>query len=291
MYTSNNFAQFQSLDLSKEIALINPKRTPLLSFLLQNAKSVKAISNIVNWYEETLNTTAISTSKEGGDAPADVQDATALLTNLTELLTGTAKVSNTAQASTIVGVDDLMAKEVSKKLTLLKYATEDRIWLGAKAIATSTVGQKMNGLLNLINASNIVTATGSVLVKADFESMLKKMYDAQTSDSMICFISDTDKLAVNGFYSPQYFAKDLFLGFTCDKYHSEYGDVTFVLTPSLSVAKSVVVVNPDYLELKVLQDAQAIDLAITGDSISKMVKWEGCLTLGNSKAGAKVVLV
>jgi hypothetical protein len=291
MYTTANLAQYQSLDLSKEIALINPKRTPLLSFLLQNAKSVKAISNIVNWYEETLNTSAITTSKEGGDAPDDVQDATALLTNFTELLTGTAKVSNTAKSSTIVGVDDLMAREVSKKLALLKYATEDRLMLGAKAVATGSVGQKMNGLLNLINASNIVTSASSTLIKIDFEAMLKKMYDASTNDNMICFLSDTDKLAINGFYSPQYFAKDNFLGFTCDRYHTEYGDVTFVLTPSLSGAKSIVVVNPDYLELKELQGAEAIDLAVTGDSISKMVKWEGCLTLGNSKAAAKVILL
>ena len=290
MYTSNNFAQFQSLDLSQEIALINPKRTPFLSYLLQNGKTVKAISNIISWYEETLNTDAITTSKEGADAPTDTQDTTALLTNLTELLTGTAKVSNTAQASTIVGVNDLMARETTKKLTLLKYALEDRIMLGAKAIATGSTGQKMNGLLNLIHADNIVTSTGSKLVKADFEAIIKKLYDAGTNDNMICFVSDTEKLAINEFYGVQYFAKDSFLGFTCDRYHTEYGDVTFVLTPSLSGAKSVVVVNPDYLELEELQKACAIDLAITGDSISKMVKVEACLKLANSKAGAKVVL-
>lgn len=286
MYTSNNFAQFQSLDLSEEIALINPKRTPLLSYLLQNGKTVKAISNIVNWYEETLNTSAITTSKEGADAPADVQDATALMTNLTELLTGTAKVSMTAQSSTLVGVNDLMASETTKKLTLLKYASEDRLMTGVKAIATGTVGQKMNGLLNLIHADNVVTST---LTVASFEATLKKLYDAGTGDNMVCFLNDTDKVLINSFYATQYFATNNFLGFTCDSYHSEYGDVTFVLTPSLSSANSLVVVNPDYLELKVLQNASAVDLAITGDSVSKMVKWEGCITLGNSKAGAKLI--
>lgn len=289
MYTMNNNAQYQSLDLSKEIALINPQRTPFLSFLLQNGKTDQATSNIVNWYEETLNTNAIKTSKEGADAPADVQDNTGLMTNYTELLTGTAKVSNTAQSSSIVGVDDLMAREVSKKLTLLKYATEDRLMTGTKAVATDTVGQKMNGLLNMIHADNVVSGTGA-LTKILFESMLKKMYDSQTNDNMICFVDDVNKTIINSFYSVQFMAKDTFLGFTCDRYHTDYGDVTFVLCPSLSGAKSIVTVNPDYLELKELQKAQAIDLAVTGDSISKMVKWEGCLKLGNSKGASKVVL-
>jgi len=291
MYTSDNFAQFQSLDLSKEIALINPQRTPFLSFLLQMGKTSKAESPIINWYEETLGSDAISTGIEGQDAPADKQDVTALLTNYTELLLGTAKVSCTAQASNIVGVNDLMARETTKKLTQLKYKLEDTIMTGTLAVKTGSVGQKMNGLLNQINASNVVTAVGSVVTKADFEAMIKKLYDAGTSDNMVCFISDTDKVAVNEFYGVQYFAKDLFLGFTCDKYHTEYGDVTFVLCPSLSGAKSVVVVNPDYLELKELQPAQAVDLAITGDSISKMVKVEATLKLGNSKGASKIVLV
>lgn len=288
MYTMSNNAQYQSLDLSKEIAIINPKRTPFLSFLLQNGKFKRAESNIISWYEETLNTDAIKTSKEGADAPADVQDTTGLLFNYTELLTGTAKVSGTAQSSVIAGVDDLMAREVNKKLTLLKYAIEDRLMLGTKAAATASEGQKMSGLLNLINSDNVVNATGT-LTKAYFESMLKKMYDSGTNDNMLCFIDDTNKQIINGFADVKYMAKDNFLGFTCDRYHTDYGDVTFILCPSLSGAKSFVVVNPDYLELKELQKAQAEDLAKTGDSIAKMVKWEGCLKLANSKAASKIV--
>lgn len=288
MYTSNNFQTYQSLDLSKEIAIINPQRTPFLSFLLQNGKSIKAESNIINWYEESLNTNAIKTSIEGADAPADVQDNTALLTNFTELLTGTAKVSNTAQSSTIVGVDDLMAREVSKKLTLLKYSIEDRLVNGAKTAKTATDGQKMNGLLNLINASNVVNG-GTTLTMTSFNSLLKTMYDAGTSDNMVCFLSDVNKQIINSFTDVKYMAKDNFLGFTCDRYHTDYGDVTFVLCPALANSKSIAVINPDYLELKELQAAQAIDLAITGDSISKMVKWEGCLKIGNSKGASKLI--
>lgn len=287
MYTSNNFAQYQSLDLSKEIAIINPQRTPFSSYLLQNGKNTKATSNVINWYEETLNTTAIKTIKEGGDAPTEVEDTTGLLSNYTELVTGTAKVSNTAQASEAVGIDDLMAREVNKKLTLLKYAVEDRIMKGTKAAKTDTTGQTMNGLLNLVHADNVVS--GTALTAPVFTSILKKMYDSGTSDNMICFIDDTSKQTINAFADVKYMAKDNFLGFTCDRYHTDYGDVTFVLAPSLSTAKSFVVVNPDYLELKELQPTQAIDLAITGDSMSKMVKWEGCIKLGNSKAAAKMV--
>ena len=291
MYTTDNFAQFQSLDLSKEIALINPQRTPFLSFLLQMGKTTQAEASIINWYEETLGSDAISTGMEGQDAPADKQDTTALLTNYTELLLGTAKVSCTAQASNIVGVNNLMERETLKKLTQLKYALEDRIMTGTKAVKTVSVGQKMNGLLNQVNAGNVVTATGEVVTAVDFNATVKKMYDAGTNDNMICFISDINKKEVNGFYDVSYMAKDKFLGFTCDKLHTEYGDITFVLTPSLALAKSVVIVNPDYIELKELQKACAIDLAITGDSISKMVKVECALKLSNSKGASKLVLV
>lgn len=291
MYTMSNNAQYQSLDLSKEIAILNPKRTPLLSYLLQNGKVTKAESNIINWYEETLNTNAIKTIQEGANAPTETEDSTALLTNFTELFAGTAKVSNTSQASTIVGIDDLMAREVSKKLTLLKYKMNDTLMTGTKAVKNETEGQKMNGLLNLVNASNVVTAKAANVAVDEFEAMLKIMYDSSTNDNMICFVSDVQKQVINKFYNVQFMAKDTFLGFTCDRYHTDYGDVTFVLEPSLTNAKSIIVVNPDYLELKELQPAQAIDLAVTGDSISKMVKWEGCLKLANSKAAAKIVLL
>ncbi|MBM7869232.1 hypothetical protein JOC70_000701 [Clostridium pascui] len=291
MYTMNNNAQNQSLDLSKEIAILNPKRTPLLSYLLQNGKVTKAESNIINWYEETLNTNAIKTIQEGANAPAETEDSTALLTNFTELFAGTAKVSNTAQASTIVGVDDLMAREVSKKLTLLKYKMNDILMTGTKAAKTETEGQKTNGLLNLVNDSNVITAKAANVAVDEFEAMLKIMYDSSTNDNMICFCSDVQKQVINKFYNVSFMAKDEFLGFVCDRYHTDYGDVTFVLEPSLANAKSIIVVNPDYLELKELQPAQAIDLAVTGDSIAKMVKWEGCLKLANSKAAAKIVLL
>lgn len=290
MYTSNNFAQYQSLDLSNEIAIINPKRTPLLSFLLQNGKVSQAESNIINWYEEELNTTAIKTSKEGADAPDEVEDSTALLSNYTELLHGTARVSNTAQASKLVGVDNLMAREVNKKLTLLKYAMEDRLIKGVKTAKTGTEGQKMDGLLNLINADNVITSTNTAITEPEFQSLLKKMYDSQTNDNMICFIDDINKRAINSFVDVKYLSLYEYLGFTCQMYHSEYGDVTFVLCPSLSGTKTITVVNPDYIELKELQKAQAIDLAVTGDSIAKMVKWEGTLKLSNSKAAAKIIL-
>ncbi|WP_035290935.1 DUF5309 family protein [Clostridium sp. KNHs214] len=291
MYTTENFAQYQSLDLGKEIAIINPQRTPFLSYLLQNNKSTKAISNVVNWYEETLNTSAIKTVMEGADAPAETEDSTALLDNYTQLFLGTAKVSCTAQSSEAVGIDDLMAREVSKKLTLLKYAMEDALIKGTKAKKTESVGQKMNGLINLINSSNVVNAVGSVPTETEFKKAMKIMYDCGTNDNMLCFIDDASKQAINAFANLQFMGKDNFLGFTCDRYHTDYGDITFVLTPALSGAKSVLLVNPDYLELKELQKAQAVDLAITGDSIKKMVKWEGTLKLSNSKAGAKIVLV
>lgn len=289
MVTTSNFAQYQSIDLSKEIALLNPKRTPFLSYLMQNGKTTKAISNIVNWYEEELNTTAVQTLKEGADAPTDVQDTTSLMSNYTEILSATAKVSETAQASTVVGIDDLMAREINKKLSLLKDAIENKIMLGTKTAATTTDGQKMDGLLNMINSSNVVSG-GTVITLTNFEDLLKRMYDSKTNDNMVCFLSDVQKKAIDQFSDVQYMATDNFLGFACQKYTSNYGDVTFVLTPSLSNAKSVVVVNPDYLELPELRAANVVDLAKTGDSISKMVVWEGALKLLNSKAAAKLVL-
>jgi hypothetical protein len=256
---------------------------------MQTGKTTGAVSNVVSWMEETLSTNSVQTLKEGGDAPADVDDATSLLQNYTEILSNTAKVSNTSQAVNATGITDMMAREVNKKLSLLKASIENKIMCGTKVAPTSTAGAQMNGLINLINSSNVVNS-GSSLTVSNFNSGIKALYDSGCNEEIVCFVPDVYKVQIDGFMDVKYLAKDNFLGFTCDKYHTNWGDVTFVMTPSLSSAKSIVFVNPSYLELAELRKAQAIDLAVTGDSQSKMLVWEGSLKLLNSKAASKIVL-
>ncbi|UOR12183.1 SU10 major capsid protein [Halobacillus amylolyticus] len=277
-FNSQDFVQGQSYDLSSIITEVNKQKNSFVQFLM--SKRVKASNPQVHWITEEIADSAV-TLAEGGDAPAYTKDTQTPLDNYLELFANTATVTNTAQASSAVGVSDLLTKEVEKKTKAIKNLMENKMIHGVKGYATSTY--KTGGILEQVDAANKVTGTS--LTKAKFESMLEAMYNAGVSDNMLVFLPANMKKLVNGFDSVEHYAREKFLGFDADEYITPYGNAYFTLCEGLG-QDNMFVVNPDYVEFAELIPLNGKVEASSGSKQSVYIETQSGIKLLNPAAAA-----
>ncbi|WP_311519080.1 SU10 major capsid protein [Paenibacillus albidus] len=284
IFTSDKFLPGQSVDMKDIITQTTPIITPFSTMMLN--KTVRAEAPKISWIEEALDESSAVTLPEGGDAPEFVEDDTELLDNFCELLAATATVSNTAQASTAVGIGDLLAKEVSKKTQSLKLRLENVLINGTKGYSTTTKTYTTGGILEQIHTSNRLTA--ATPTQAEFENLLSKMYHAGTNYDMTVFLPANLKTIVNTFDSVTYLARDKFLGFDMEIYSSVYGQVKFILSEKLQ--NKMFVVNPNYLELATLIPFHGTPQPLSGSKQSVFLEGQYGLKLLNRKAAASLTI-
>ncbi|WP_435921285.1 SU10 major capsid protein [Paenibacillus sp. DYY-L-2] len=279
-FTTANFVPGQNVDLKDVLIQTTPVKTPFTTLLLN--KTTKATSPTMNWIEEAINEAAAVTLGESADAPARVDDTLAPMSNYCELVGATASVSNTAQHSEAVGINDLLAKDVANKTKALKLAMEDRLINGVKDFEAATKTYKTAGILEQINSLNRVE--NATFTETKFLETIETMYNAGSGDNMLCYLPAQMKLKLNDFKNFQYFAKDNLAGVDVEEYVSPFGRVRFVLTEK--IANKLFVVNPEYLELGILIPFHGQVEPVSGSKQSVYLETQFGLKLLNSKAAA-----
>ncbi|HZG59905.1 MAG TPA: DUF5309 family protein [Anoxybacillus sp.] len=280
MFTHDKFLEGQSVDLKDVLIQTTPVITPFTTFLL--GKEVKATAPQVSWIEESINEASAVTQSEGGDAPAYVEDNQEILDNYLEIFAATATVSNTAQASSAVGINDLLAREVANKTKAIKMRIENKLINGTKGYNSTTKTYTTGGILEQIHADHKIT--GSVFDKVAFEETLSALYHAGVNYNMTVFLPASMKVKINEFDSVTFLARDKELGFDTEVYTSVYGQVRFVLTEKLQ--NKLFVVNGDYLELATLIPFSATKQPVSGSKQSVYLETQLGLKLLNRKAAA-----
>ncbi|WP_240371493.1 SU10 major capsid protein [Anoxybacteroides rupiense] len=280
MFTHDKFLEGQSVDLKDVLIQTTPVITPFTTFLL--GKEVKATAPQVSWIEESINEASAVTQSEGGDAPAYVEDNQEMLDNYLEIFAATATVSNTAQASSAVGINDLLAREVANKTKAIKMRIENKLINGTKGYNSTTKTYTTGGILEQIHADHKIT--GAVFDKVAFEETLSALYHAGVNYNMTVFLPASMKVKINEFDSVTFLARDKELGFDTEVYTSVYGQVRFVLTEKLQ--NKLFVVNGDYLELATLIPFSATKQPVSGSKQSVYLETQLGLKLLNRKAAA-----
>lgn len=279
MFTHSNFLEGQSVDIKDVLIQTTPIVTPFTTYLLN--KGVNATAPQVNWIEESINLESAVTQAEGGDAPEYKKDDSIMLDNYLEIFAATATVSNTAQASSAIGVNDLLAKEVANKTKAIKMRIEDKLINGTKGFTNKTY--QTGGILEQIHTDHKVTS--ATFDKKAFEEVLSTQYHAGTNDNMIVFLPASMKVKINEFEDVVFLARDKALGFDSEVYTSVYGNVRFVLSERVGQNK-LFVVNGDYLELPTLINFNATREPVSGSKESVYLETQLGLKLLNRKAGA-----
>ena len=289
MIKTTNFTQHENIDLSKEIALVAPSDTPF-STLLMNKKLVETAGSVtINWREKTLDDTEDISKTEGFTVDTFVSSGRAEKSNVMEIFSKAVQVSGSAQASNVVGINDLFASEINDRLTEVKVNIEKKMLAPTNYNDGSTAPfiRRMKSVFEQVHPDNVVEIE-TAPTQADFKAVVKKLWDAGLgSNEFYAFVNADFKEIIDGFYANQInynMPMDTF-GFVANKVITNYGVVNVVLNRHMPVDK-ILVVDPAYLRLVYLRKPAFEMLAKDGDNIKGMVITECSLKLLNSKAVA-----
>ena len=289
MIKTSNFTAHENIDLSKEIALVAPSDTPF-STLLMNKKLVETAGSVtINWREKTLDDTEDISKVEGHTPDTFTSSARAEKSNVMEIFSKAVQVSGSAQASNIVGINDLFASEINDRLTEVKVNIEKKVLAPTNYNDGSTEPfiRRMKSIFEQVHPDNVVEIE-TAPTQADFKAVVKKLWDAGLgSNEFYAFVNADFKEIIDGFYANQInynMPMDIF-GFVANKVITNYGVVNVVLNRHMPVDK-ILVVDPAYLRLVYLRKPAFEMLAKDGDNIKGMVITECSLKLLNSKAVA-----
>ena len=279
MIKTANFTAHENIDLSKEIALIAGVDTPFTT-LLMNKKLVETAGSVtINWREKTLDDTADISKVEGHTPDTFVSSGRAEKSNVMEIFSKAVQVSGSAQASNVVGINDLFASEINDRLTEVKVNIE-RKCLHLQTIMTVARPyiRRMKSVFEQIHPDNVVDIN-TAPTQADFKAVVKKLWDAGLgSNEFYCFVNADVKEIIDDFYANQVnynMPMDTF-GFVANRVITNYGIVNVVLNRHMPVDK-ILVVDPAYLRLVYLRKAAFEMLAKDGDNLKGMVITE-CYT-------------
>lgn len=289
MIKTNNFTAHENIDLSREIALVAPTDTPFTT-LLMNKKLVETAGSVtINWREKTLDDTEDISKTEGHTPDTFVSSGRAEKSNVMEIFSKAVQVSGSAQASNVVGINDLFASEINDRLTEVKVNIEKKMLAPTNYNDGSTEPfiRRMKSVFEQVHPDNVVEIE-TAPTQNDFKAVVKKLWDAGLgSNEFYAFVNADFKEIIDSFYANQInynMPMDTF-GFVANKVITNYGIVNVVLNRHMPVDK-ILVVDPAYLRLVYLRKPAFEMLAKDGDYLKGMVITECSLKVLNSKAVA-----
>ncbi|SKA99922.1 hypothetical protein SAMN05443428_13910 [Caloramator quimbayensis] len=289
MIKTSNFTLHENIDLSKEIALVAPMDTPLTTLLLNKKLVEDAGSVTINWREKTLDETADISKAEGFTVDTFVSSGRAEKSNVMEIFSKAVQVSGSAQASNVLGINDLFASEINDRLTEVKVNIEKKMLASTNYNDGSTAPyiRRMKSIFEQADPGNIIDITTAPSL-SDFKAVVKKLWDnGLGSNEFYCFVNADFKEVIDTFYANQinYNMPMNTFGFVANKVITNYGIVNIVLNRHMPVDK-ILVVDPAYLRLSYLRKPAFETLAKDGDNMKGMVITECSLKVLNSKAVA-----
>ena len=290
--TSTNNLEY--LDISPAINAMQVPNTPFLSYLIGSGKVVPANSTEIKWREYDINGDDSSEQLEGGEFK-DSESDRKWFNNFTEIFRKSTSVSGTLDAINVNGVGNELTNQVGLRGMEMKIDLNRKLITGVKADEAGSVGRKMNGILNLINAGNKVTAAAAgAVTRKDIDKMFRVMFDKGYMGEKLCLISPdmqdlmTDEVDGKSTKIAQ-FGETVAFGLQLGKIVSNYGTGIALIEPALPKG-TIAAVDTNYLKLRSLREWRAEELAKTTDSRRIGLVGEYSLEYNASNAGAILTL-
>lgn len=282
------------LDISPAINAMQVPNTPFLSYLIGAGKTSPANSTEIKWREYDINSDDSSEQLEGGEYP-DAESGRTWYSNYEEIFRKSTSVSGTLDAINVDGVGNELTNQVKLRGMEMKIDLNRKLITGVKTDEAGSVGRKMNGILNLINAANKVTAAASgAVTRKDIDKMFRVMFDKGYMGEKLCLISPdmqdlmTDEVDGKSTKIAQ-FGETVAFGLQLGKIVSNYGTGIALIEPALP-AGTIAAVDTNYLKLRPLREWRAEELAKTTDSRRIGLVGEYSLEYNASNAGAILTL-
>lgn len=297
MKKTTNLLSVENLDLSQAIALASPTDTPFATMLMQNGLVAPANATTITWRERKLSATRRGPQVEGFNATDAISTQRTEKKNNQQLFTNTAEVSGTLEAINVPGVPGgELASEINDRMIELKLELENYLLTGTLADEAGTTGRQMNGLINLINASNkfAPAAVGGLINKDDLVKAMQLPWANGLGGDKLVMCNSTvkeylDKLFEmdKGVTLPALQGGGNVIGLSADRIHTNYGEGN-ILIDRWMPAETIVVFDLQNCKLRPLRDMTTKELAKTGDASKVMVVGEYSLEFNNSYGGSVI---
>jgi hypothetical protein len=298
--TSTGVKEFQDTvweDRENVIQMISPDDTPFISAI----GTVKVKNRLHEWLEDELKTpTGSNAAVEGADAASTARTQPAVLSNYTQILEDTFKISATAEYSDTIGRDPVKY-ETDKSMkylnTELEYAALNNT---TASVGSTSAGRTFKGLAGFVSTNDksySSYASSNDFNEAKLMEMAESCYNAGGKPSMLLVrhsqakkISDWDqngRITVNTSDSSQTLVMSVMTLVT------PFGRVKVTLDRFIAQATStdqydtVYLLDPSKISLGVMRPFKTIELAKQGDARKFQSIWEGTLVVHSEKAHAK----
>lgn len=295
MVKRSDFLANEVVDLAEEIKLVSPTDTPLTTLLMGRGQVVPATDITVTWREKQLNSNRGTLIMEGAEAGTPIQSTRRSLDNLCQIIEKVTQVSGTAQALNPKGIGNSFQSEVSDRLAETKRDMEWYFLNGTKTAEADSTPRQMNGLINLVNADNVIDATSKTFDEELIIDGMQKIWDAGAQGEYFAFVNAGVKRMVNNMLkngtnvrvsTDEKLAQTL--GITVQRIESDFGVINLVLDRHMAT-DVFLAVDLDCVEIAELRGTFYEDLPKSGDYYKGHIINESTIKLLNSKAGMKIV--
>lgn len=295
MVKRSDFLANEVVDLTDEIKLVSPTDTPLTTLLMGRGQVVPATDITVTWREKQLNTQRGTLKVEGSEAGNPIKSTRGSLSNLCQIMEKVTQVSGTAQALNPKGIGNSFQSEVNDRLIETKRDMEWYFLNGTKTAENDSTPRQMDGIMNLINAGNVIDATDKTFSEDIILDGMQKMWDAGAQGEYYAFVNASVKRLVNSLLKDGVNVKvnidesmAQVLGITVAKIQSDFGVINLVLNRHMAT-DAFLAVDLDNVEIAELRGTFYEDLTKSGDYFKGHILNESTIKLLNSHAGMKIV--
>lgn len=295
MVKRKDFLANEVMDLRDEIALVSPTDTPLTTLLMGRGAVVPAKDITVTWRERKLNEDRGTLILEGAEAGTPIKSSRGSLSNICQIIEKVTQVSGTAQALNPAGIGNSFDAEIADRLLETKRDLEWYFLNGTKAEEADSTPRQMNGLINLVNADNVIDGTAGLTEDLLLDA-LQKMWDHGAQGEYFTFVNASVKRLINRlakagdnirFVKGDEGVGKMF-GVTYNRFESDFGILNMVLDRH-TAANTLFAVDLEQVEIAELRGTFYEDLPKAGDYQKGHIINESTIKLLNSYAGAKII--
>lgn len=295
MVKRKDFLANEVMDLRDEIALVSPTDTPLTTLLMGRGAVVPAKDITVTWRERKLNEDRGTLILEGAEAGTPIKSSRGSLSNICQIIEKVTQVSGTAQALNPAGIGNSFDAEIADRLLETKRDLEWYFLNGTKTEEADSTPRQMNGLINLVNAGNVIDGTAGLTEDLLLDA-LQKMWDHGAQGEYFTFVNASVKRLINRlakagdnirFVKGDEGVGKMF-GVTYNRFESDFGILNMVLDRH-TAANTLFAADLEQVEIAELRGTFYEDLPKAGDYQKGHIINESTIKLLNSYAGAKII--
>lgn len=291
-----NFLENEVVDLAEEIKLVSPTDTPLTTMLMARGQVKPATDITVTWRERELNAERGTLKVEGSEAGNVITSTRGSLNNVCQIIEKVTQVSGTARALNPKGMGDVFEAEVADRLIETKRDLEWYFLNGTKTLESDNTPRQMAGLMNLVNANNVVNTAGA-LTENHFLDALQKMWEKGAQGEYFSFVNATQKRAINALAKADGNMRIMMdngsiankFGIAVSQIVTDFGTINLVLDRYMD-ANAILNLDLNEVEIAELRGTFYEDLPKAGDYHKGHIINESTIKLLNSYAGSKILV-